>query len=148
MILRADHLAGAAFIGLALLVFALSGDLPMGQLSMPGSGFMPKLVAALMIVLGAALILGARDSHPLATLDWSDVKHALGVLLIAAAATALYRRFGFIITMALMMIGLLVLVERRNPLRAALYSFAVVAATYGVFTYALKSPLPTSPWGF
>jgi len=148
MILRADHIAGGAFVILGLAVFALSGDLPTGQLSMPGSGFMPKLIAALLIILGAALLLGARESHPVSRLDWSDVKHALGVLLIAAAATALYTRFGFIITMAAMMIALLILIERRNPFRAVLYSLGVVAATYGVFTYVLKSPLPTSPLGY
>ena len=41
MTLRADHVAGAIFVGFGLLVFALSGDLPTGTLSMPGSGFMP-----------------------------------------------------------------------------------------------------------
>ena len=45
MTLRADHVAGVFFIGLGLLVIALSGDLPTGSLSMPGSGFLPKIVA-------------------------------------------------------------------------------------------------------
>ena len=49
MILRADHVAGAFFVGVGALVIALSGDLPTGTLSLPGSGFMPKIVAVLMI---------------------------------------------------------------------------------------------------
>ena len=44
MQLRADHVAGAAFVGFGALVIALSGDLPVGQLSMPGSGFLPRIV--------------------------------------------------------------------------------------------------------
>ena len=56
MTLRADHVAGAFFIGLGLLVIALSGDLPTGTLSLPGSGFLPKIVAVLTIFFGA----GAR----------------------------------------------------------------------------------------
>jgi hypothetical protein len=41
MTLRADHVAGAAFVAFGILIIALSGDLPTGQLSMPGSGFLP-----------------------------------------------------------------------------------------------------------
>ena len=41
---RSDHVAGAAFVAFGVLIIALSGDLPTGQLSMPGSGFMPKIV--------------------------------------------------------------------------------------------------------
>ena len=52
MILRADHVAGAAFVVFGIAVIALSGDLPTGQLSMPGSGFMPKIVAVLTIFFG------------------------------------------------------------------------------------------------
>jgi hypothetical protein len=38
VIVRTDHVAGAAAIILGLLVFALSGDLPFGSLSFPGAG--------------------------------------------------------------------------------------------------------------
>ena len=41
MTLRADHAAGAAFIAFGLLVIAISSSLPFGNLSSPGSGFMP-----------------------------------------------------------------------------------------------------------
>ena len=62
MTLKSDHVAGAAFVAFGALIFALSSDLPTGQLSMPGSGFMPKLIAGLMIILGVALFLRARES--------------------------------------------------------------------------------------
>ena len=64
MNLRADHVAGAFFVAFGLLVIALSGDLPFGGLSMPGAGFMPLLVAVLIIVFGASLFLRARESKP------------------------------------------------------------------------------------
>ena len=38
MILRADHVSGAAFAGFGALIIALSGDLPFGNLAMPGAG--------------------------------------------------------------------------------------------------------------
>lgn len=142
MTLRADHVAGAAFVAFGLLVIALSGDLPTGQLSMPGSGFLPKIVAVLTIVFGLALILRASESPTFSEVQWSDGKHALMVTIITAAAIALYEHLGFILTMGAMMIALLILVERRNPLRAGAYSIAIVLFTYVSFAYGLKTPLP------
>ena len=142
MTLRADHVAGAAFIVFGVLVLALSGDLPTGQLSMPGSGFLPKIIATMTIVFGAALVLRARESGPYSDLDWGDGKHAALVTIITAAAIYLYTWLGFIITMALLMMALLLVVERRNPLRAGVYSAAIVLFTYVCFAWLLKTPLP------
>ena len=41
-----------------------------------------------------------------------------------------------------MMVALLIVIERRNPLRAGVYSVAVVLFTYVSFVYGLKTPLP------
>ena len=49
---------------------------------------------------------------------------------------------GFIITMVLMMLALLIVIERRNPLRAGVYSAAIVLFTYVCFAWLLKTPLP------
>ena len=142
MTLRADHVAGAAFIVFGLLVLALSGDLPTGQLSMPGSGFLPKIIATMTIIFGAALVLRARESGPYSDLDWGDGKHAALVTVITAGAIYLYTWLGFIITMVLLMMALLLVVERRNVVRAGIYSAAVVLFTYVCFAWLLKTPLP------
>lgn len=142
MTLRADHVAGTAFVVFGVTVFALSGDLPTGQLSMPGSGFLPKIVAALTIVFGLALVVRASESPPYSEIPWGDGMHAAMVTAIAAAAIALYSYLGFFVTMTLMMFALLVVIERRNPLRAGAYSIAIVLFTYVSFVYGLKTPLP------
>lgn len=149
MTLRADHVAGAAFIIFGALIVALSGDLPFGQLSMPGSGFLPKIVAALMMLFGMALIARARaESKPYSDISWADGKHAALVTVITAAGIALYTVLGFIITMALTMVALLVIIERRNPLRAGAYAVVIVLLTYVAFEYLLKTPLPESPFSY
>jgi len=142
MILRADHVAGAAFVVFGVAVIALSGDLPIGQLSMPGSGFLPTIVAGLTIVFGLILIVRARESGPFSELGWGDGKHALMVTGITAVAIALYEHLGFFFTMLLMMIALLIVIERRDPLRAGIYCIAIVFFTYVSFVYGLKTPLP------
>ena len=148
MTLRSDHIGGAAFVAFGILIIALSGDLPFGQLSMPGSGFMPTILASLTILFGLALIFRAAESPPMDDLSWSEGWHTLRVTLLTAAAIALYTVLGFVLTMALMMIALLIVAERQKPLYAAGYSAAVVLITYLSFEYILKTPLPESPFTF
>ena len=148
MTLRADHVAGAFFVGFGLLVIALSGDLPMGDLSLPGSGFMPKIVAALTIVFGLLLALRARESKEFVTLSWADAKHAGMVVAITAVATALFEQLGFVIVNVLLIFALLVVIERRKLLPAVIYSVGVVVITYVLFVYLLKTPLEPGPLGF
>jgi hypothetical protein len=142
MNLRADHVAGATFVIFGAAVIALSGDLPVGRLSMPGSGFLPMIVATLTIVFGLALILRASESGPFSDLAWEDGKHAAMVTVITAIAIYLYTWLGFIITMVTMILALLIVIERRNPLRAGVYSAAIVLFTYACFAWLLKTPLP------
>jgi hypothetical protein len=142
MIIRADHVAGAAFVLFGATVIALSGDLPIGQLSMPGSGFLPMIVATLTIIFGLMLIVRAKESGPFAQLGWGDGKHAAMVTAITAAAIALYEHLGFFFTMLMMMVALLIVIERRNALRAGIYCIAIVLFTYVSFVYGLKTLLP------
>jgi hypothetical protein len=44
--------------------------------------------------------------------------------------------------------ALLVAIERRRLLPAAAFSIGVVAVTYVLFVYVLKTPLQTGPLGF
>jgi len=145
MKLRADHLAGAAFVGFGFLILATSGDLPFGRLSMPGAGFMPTLIAWLLIGLGALLAVRAGESTPIADIGWNDFAHALTVIVIAAVSVYFYESLGFIITMFVMMFALLLLVERRNPVPAALYSLLVVFLAFNLFDNILKAKLPSGP---
>jgi hypothetical protein len=148
LIIRTDHVAGSAFVALGIGVLALSGDLPVGTLSFPGAGMMPKLVAGLMIVFGLLLVGRAGESAPLASLAWGDLPHAARVVAITAIAIALYQPLGFIITMALLLFTLTFGAERRPVLAAAAFSAGVVALTYLLFAVVLKTPLEPGVLGF
>ncbi len=147
MTLRADHVAAGAAIGAAVAVLAVSGDLPFGTVSFPGAGMMPKLICALMILFGIALVARAGASPPFASISWSDLPHAARVFAITAVAVALYTTLGFIITMSLMLFALVAL-EGRNLLAAAAFSLGVTLSTYALFTVALKTPLEQGLLGF
>ena len=148
MTLRSDHVAGGACVAFGLVVIALSGDLPVGTLSFPGAGMMPKLIAWLLVVFGLLLVIRGRESAPLASISWADLPHALRVVAIAAVAIALYQTLGFVITMALLLLALIFGAERQNPLYALAFSVGVVALTYFLFEVVLKTPLEHGTIGF
>src|SRR5262245_50356840 len=125
MIIRADHVAGGAFIALGLIVFAISGDLPFGSVTSPGAGMMPKLMAGLMMLFALVVVATAGKSAPITTIDFSDRNHAALLVLITGLAIAGYQTLGFLITMSLLVFALLVVVERRNALYAAIYGIAL-----------------------
>jgi hypothetical protein len=101
----------------------------------------------LTIFFGLVLALRGGESKPFAEVTWSDARHAAMVLAIAAIAVALYERLGFLTTNILLMFALLVVIERRKALPAAIYSVGVVAITYVLFVYLLKTPLQIGPFG-
>jgi hypothetical protein len=148
MILRRDHVAGGAFVAAAAAVFAASGDLPFGTLASPGAGMMPKLVLGLLMVFGAFLVLRAGESPPLAEIDWDDFVHAATVVSTTAIAIWLYTIAGFVISMALLMIVLLFVVEKRALWRTLAVSIGVTVGCYFLFGTLLKSPLPPMPFWY
>jgi putative tricarboxylic transport membrane protein len=142
MILRRDHIAGGLFVAAGALVYALSGDLPLGSMAMPGAGMMPKLAIGLMVAFGLVLLSRAGESPPLAEVPWTDLPHAVLVVLVASGAIWLYTRLGFLLTVSLLLFTLVFAVERRNIVRAAVFSVGVTALAYVVFGMLLKAPLP------
>jgi len=148
MKLRADHIAGAFFVAVGLVVAALSSDLPVGRLSMPGAGFLPMIVAVLIVVLGGSLFLRARESEAFVEIEWDDGRHALQVIVITAVSVSLYITLGYVVTMILMMVALTVVIERRNMLRAGAYCVGVVLVTHITFAHVLKAPLPPGVLGY
>jgi hypothetical protein len=142
MTLRRDHVAGGAVVLAGALILAVSGDLPFGTLASPGAGMLPKLVIGLMMAFGLILLLRAGESPPFAAVAWDDLPHAARVLVLAAAAVALYVPLGFLLTMALLLFGLIYAVERRPLLNALLFSAGVTGIAYLLFSTLLKSPLP------
>lgn len=142
MTVRADHIAGGAFIALGVVVFAIGTDLPFGTVSSPGAGMMPKLMASLMMLFSIVMMATAgEESPPFSSIDWSDRGHAVLLVIITGIAIAIYQNLGFLITMSLLVFSLLVVVERRKLLPAATYAIGLTLFAYWMFGIALKAPL-------
>ena len=150
MRIASDHAAGAAAVVTAIAVLAMSGDLPFGTLSLPGAGMMPKLLCALMILLGVTLIVRG-DGDPMSAMSWRDLPHAGRVFVITAAAAAVYTALGFIVAMSLMLFVLIageVWPSPRGLGTAAVFSVGITLFTYLLFTIVLKQPLEQGVLGF
>lgn len=147
MKLKADHAAGGFFIVVGIVVFALSGDLPVGTLSSPGSGLLPKLVTSLMMLFGLIVLLGAKSSGAFRSLRWAELPHAAKVLAVTCVVISLYTTIGFVASILLLLLGLTVAVERLPLVRAGVFSAAMTGLTYVVFDLVLGVPLPVgSVW--
>jgi hypothetical protein len=146
--LRRDHVAGGAFILAGAVVGLLSFSLPFGTLASPGAGMLPILLIGFLTAFGIVLFVRADESPPLASIDWSDFRHASPVVAVAAVAVAAYTQLGFLITIPLMLFFLTFAVERRPLLPAAAFSIGVSAIAYTVFGLLLKTPLPRGIMGF
>jgi hypothetical protein len=141
MNVRADHIAGGAFIALGIVVFILGWDLPFGRITAPGAGMLPKLTAGLMIAFGAAIAFAGSHGEKLPAMPWGDFSHAAKVTAIAAFATYLYSRIGFLLTMPLLIFALLAAVERRRLVTSAAFAVGLTLFAYWLFAIVLKSPL-------
>lgn len=148
MVLRRDHVAGGAVIAAGAGVLAVSGDLPFGTLASPGAGMLPLLVTGLMMAFGAVLLLKAGGSPPFSAGAWSDLPHAVRVVVVTAAGIALYTRLGFVVTMMLVLFVLTFAVERKPIVPAALFSAGTTLLAYVVFSTLLKAPLPRGIFWF
>ncbi len=146
--IRRDHVAGGLVAGGGALVLASSRDLPFGTLASPGAGMMPMVVAALMMILGTVLFVRAGESPPFAQVSWSDLPHAVSVIIVTAAGIALYTTLGFVATMALILLVLTIAIERKPVLPAAVFSIGITLLTYALFNMLLKAPLPRGIIGF
>ena len=98
-------------------------------------------MAGLMIAFGAAIAIAGAHSEKLAAIPWGDFSHAALVIGIAAAATYLYPRLGFLVTMPLLVFSLLAVIERRNLVMAAVFAVSLTLFAYWLFAIVLKSPL-------
>ena len=141
MNIRADQVAGGAFIILGILVFIIGWDLPFGRITAPGAGMLPKLMAGLMILFAAGIVINGQRSEKISEIPWGDWSHAALIILISGIATLLYATLGFIITMTLLVFSLLVIVERKSLLAATTYSVSLTLFAYFLFGVALKAPL-------
>ena len=140
--MTADRAAG---LGLALVgLYAIweSRALPLGSLRQPGPGYLPVVLALVLVALGALIAALGSTGRRLRDAEWAGAGHALAVLGACAFAALALERLGYRLTMAAMLLFLLGAVERRRAWFAVGFAVLVPLLTFYLFDTLLRVPLP------
>lgn len=145
--LRGDHFAGAVLIALAAFVIWENRGYPLGSLSAPGPGSVPLMLAVILGALGLLIVICGRNSPLLNSIEWSESKRGIVLLIACGVATFALERIGYRLTMIALLVFILGAVERKKPLATGLVAFGFAFISYFLFATVLKVQLPRSPWG-
>ena len=144
---RRDHFSAVVLLLIALYVGIANREYPLGTLQEPGPGFMPLLLAVFLGAMGLLVILWAAHSRPLASLQWTEARRAVIILVACGVAAFALERIGYRLTVLAFMVFFLGLVERKHPVSVVLVSLGFAFASFYIVGDVLDVPLPRSPWG-
>ena len=145
--LTTDRIGGSALCLLALFVMWESRSLPLGTWRNPGAGYVPVLLAALLLILGALVwAMGGGAAH-VAGVGWGEARHALVIFAVSAFLCLGLERLGYRLTMLSALLFLVWLVERKSLWASAVFALGLSFGSYYLFDTLLRVPLPRGPFG-
>jgi len=142
-----DRVAGVALVLIGLVTIWESRVFPLGSLHRPGPAYMPVVLAALLILFGAAVFAMDARVRRLAEVGWPEWRHALAIFGACAFAAWGLERLGYRLTMAVVVIFLLMVVERKGWALGLTLTVAMAWGSFFVFDTLLRVPLPRGPFG-
>lgn len=145
---RLDQIAGAVITAFGLYVAWAAREYPFGTLAEPGPGYLPFVLAMVLAAFGALLAVRGRAVSTDRQVRFDDLPHALLLLAVLSAAAYAIERAGYRVTVALMLVFLLAVVERRSVIMSALLAAAMALGSFYLINNVLRVPLPVGAWGF
>jgi putative tricarboxylic transport membrane protein len=145
LVLRQDFLGGLAIIAVAALAWWLARDLPGGTSGGMGPGTLPKGLAVLLGLLGAALVVSSFMEEGETIRRWSIRAPLLilGALVVFGLAV---RPLGLVVAGPLaIVIGAFASDEVRWR-ETLVFGAVMTAFCIGLFKFALGLPIPLAPW--
>ena len=143
---KRDRVVGFVFLlmGLAVIFYGL-GDLGMGTLKAPGSGFFPVISGACIAVFSGIWLISIRkeqseeDSPFWEKGEWIRPTFAV---LITMGYAAIMDDFGFILSTFLFIATWQFCIEHEKWIRNMVISLVGTASMYMIFQILLSVPLP------
>ena len=145
--LRSDVVAGAVLMLIALAVGWENRAYPIGTLAEPGPGYMPLMIACALGVFGFLIALRAGGSPLFNTVDWSEAKRGIVMLVACGVATFALERIGYRLSMIALLVFMLGVIERKRAVPTLLVALGFSFLSYYLFATLLKVQLPRGPWG-
>lgn len=144
---RIDQMAGAAIAALGFYTAWAAREYPFGTLAEPGPGYLPFVLALIFAAFGVVVAVRGSVVTERREVSFADFPHAVLLLVVLGAAALAIERLGYRITVAAMLLFLLAVVERRNPIVACLLAAAMSLGSFYLINNLLRVPLPLGPWG-
>jgi hypothetical protein len=142
-----DRVAGVALVLIGLVTIWESRAFPLGSFHRPGPAYMPVVLAALLILFGAAVFAMDARVRRLAEVGWPEWRHALAIFGACAFAAWGLERLGYRLTMAVVVAFLLLVVERKGWALGLALTVVMAWGSFFVFDTLLRVPLPRGPFG-
>lgn len=146
LVLKARHGEGAVaglLVLLAAYVIREGSRMPAGTVALPGPGFFPTALGALLGATGLGLLLRLR-LQPGRGLEPVPLghRHIATALLALAGIALLLERLGFLVTASLFLLALFRAFSALGRIRAVAWAVAAAAVAYLFFDTILGVPLP------
>jgi putative tricarboxylic transport membrane protein len=149
---RYDSITSVIWLLAALgMVFWSSLTLSMGTLRHPGPGFLPVLSGMIMAFLAIIVLLQAKRKKEQVTGDPFRTNGSLTRVLVMVGTLVVYalvlERLGFIVSTFFLMLLIVTQVARASWLTGMAESSIATGASYLLFGYFLRIPLPKGWFG-
>ena len=148
--LKARH--GETLIAAVLVLVAgyaiwVAARMPAGTVALPGPGFFPVWLAALLGATSVALLLRVflRPGLDTASVPLGH-GHVVLTLLALAGASFLLERLGFVVSMSLFLMVLFGALSELGWVRSAVAAAVTTGLTYLIFEHFLGVSLPRGFW--
>jgi putative tricarboxylic transport membrane protein len=150
--LRKSNIAVAILLaGFAGWLLLEANKLIFGSIRVPQTGFFPKVLASLLLVLAIALLIqslrqpdGGESSEKIAPEGWIRIGATLATLIGFAFVL---EWLGFLLSTFLLMVLLLRAIEPQKWLRVFVIALATSLIAYLIFSWLLNIPLPAGFFG-
>ena len=148
---RTNSIIAFAFVGLATFLFFAAGRLNFGNFRVPQTGFFPKILIGLLLVLALVLLAQAmrepeneRVAAQIPAEGWFRIGSTLATLVGFALVL---ERLGFLLSTFLLMVLLLRAIEAPRWPKVVVVALVTALVSYGLFAWLLGVPLPTGALG-
>jgi putative tricarboxylic transport membrane protein len=145
LLLRQDFVGGLIIVAVAAFAFWQGADLPIGTLGGMGPGMLPRGLAVLLGLLGAALAVGAFFDEGSRLERWT-LRGPVFVLGAVVAFGATVRPFGLIVAGPLAIVISAFASDEVRWTETLLFGALMTAFCIGLFKIALGLPIPLAPW--
>jgi putative tricarboxylic transport membrane protein len=143
--MRQDFVGGMVVIAVALFAFWQAADLPIGTFGGMGPGMLPKSLAVLFGLLGAALVLDSFLETTLPLEPWSFRGPVLVALAIVAFGLTV-RPLGLVVAGPVAIVIAVLASDEVRWMETIVVGALMTAFCVGLFKFALGLPIPLAPW--